>query len=76
MEAICCLVEGATQTGAPPLEADYLTIGERVRVIDGPFQGIEGTLIEGRGTTHVVVRIDALRVAKGVSVPRELLKRL
>lgn len=76
MEAIRVMVEGVSFTGERPIEMDYFVEGEAVRVTGGPFAGIEGTLLEDRGQPHVVIRIDALRVAKGVGVPRELLERV
>jgi transcription antitermination factor NusG len=76
MAAVRRMAEGASESGARPFDVDYFSIGEAVVVTSGPFEGIEGTLVEDRGHTHVVIRIDTLRMAKGLSVSRDLLKRV
>lgn len=76
MDAVRQLVDGVAKTGGLPEPADYLAPGRRVRVTDGPFQGLEGLLVEARGGPRVSVRFDALRQAKAVQVNRELLAPL
>ena len=76
MEAVRRLARGVTETGTLPETADYLAPGQRVRVTDGPFVGLEGLLVEPRGGPRVAVRFDALRQAKAVQVRRELLDPL
>jgi transcription antitermination factor NusG len=51
--------------------------GERVRVIKGEFEGIEGELIRIRGHKRVVVRIEGLfSVATGSYIAKECLERI
>ncbi len=76
MEAVRRLVAGVAETGGLPEPASYLSPGQRVQVVDGPFQGLEGILLEVRGGPRVSVRFDALRQAKAVKVSRELLAPL
>jgi transcription antitermination factor NusG len=47
----------------------YLKIGQRVRVIDGPFQGVVGKVQEFRGRRRLVVTVELL--ARSVSVVLE-----
>jgi transcription antitermination factor NusG len=51
--------------------------GERVRVIKGEFEGIEGELIRIRGHKRVVVRIEGLfSVATGSYIAKECLEKI
>jgi len=68
------LVEGARETGTVPEPADYLEPGEEVVVTEGPFEGMRGVLLEVRGRRRVAVRIEALRQATSVEVPRGVVR--
>lgn len=68
------LVDGANQTGILPSPADFLQPGDEVMVHKGPFQGMTGILFEHRGTTRVVVRINALRHAISVELDRSVIR--
>lgn len=71
------LARGITESGTLPNEAeDQLTPGERVRVVEGPFRGMEGTLVEQGNGSYVAVRIEAIRQAKAVQVDPSLLERV
>jgi transcription antitermination factor NusG len=39
----------------------YLTVGRRVRIIGGPFQGLEGILLRKRGNFRVVLSLDLIQ---------------
>src|SRR4051794_10210181 len=43
-----------------------LTKGDRVRVVTGPLQGIEGAVVRGKGGTHLIVSVTLLQ--RGVLV--------
>lgn len=75
MEAVRQLAEGVTATGELPSDEDFLAVGDPVVVAEGPFQGMEGVLVEARGRTRFVVRIPAIRQARGVELPKDLLRR-
>lgn len=68
------MVEGANETGRRPEPADYLVPGEEVRVAEGPFEGMEGVLLEERGDCRVAVKLDALRAARAVEIERGVLR--
>lgn len=76
MDAVFCLVRGVSETGQLPDQAEYPAAGDLVRVTGGPFQGMEGILVEERGTKYVAVRLEAIRQARAVQVARELLARV
>ena len=44
-------------------------VGEHVTVREGPMEGLEGEVIEHRGETHVVVRVQSIQQAVKVHVP-------
>jgi len=46
----------------------YLTVGRRVRVRQGPLQGIEGVLIRKRNALRVVVSVDLIMRSAAVEV--------
>ena len=75
MDAVALLVRGATASGELPSHDDYLVAGTSVVVTEGPFSGLTGVLAEHRGATRVVVRLNSLRQARGVSIPTRYVKR-
>jgi transcription antitermination factor NusG len=60
--------EAAAQAGAELETAFLVEEGTRVRVAAGPFQGVEGTVVERRGRQRVVVGITALGRALEVDI--------
>ncbi len=74
VESVRALVDGVNRTGIPPAPSDYLAPGQAVVVIDGPFKGMRGTLLEIRGEARVVVRLSAIRLAVGVEMDRRFLR--
>lgn len=74
--AVRRLVEGANAAGRLPRPEDYLRPGEPVRVVEGPFEGLQGVLIDDRSGSRVAVKIDALRDARAVEVDRSALRPL
>lgn len=45
--------------------------GDRVRVIRGPLAGVEGTLVAGNSTSHLLVSIEMIRQSLSVNVLRD-----
>ena len=76
IEAVKTLVERARATGVEPEAVDFLEPGERIVVVDGPFKGLRGELLERRGTTRVAVRLGAIRQAVSVELDRKSLRPL
>jgi transcription antitermination factor NusG len=48
-----------------------LNKGDRVRVTRGPLAGVEGTLVTGNSTTHLLVSIEMIRQSLSVNVLRD-----
>ena len=68
IDSIRALVEGAQRIGDESEAHEYLTRGQDVRVVRGPFEGLRGILTEVRGKTRIVVRLDAIRQAVSVEM--------
>jgi transcription antitermination factor NusG len=46
----------------------YMRIGERVRIQDGPFDGLEGLLARVRNSERVIVTVESLHVSISIEV--------
>jgi transcription termination/antitermination protein NusG len=55
-------------TGARVEPHRYLTAGRRVRISNGPFEGIEGILLRKRNSLRVIVSIELIRRSLAVEV--------
>ncbi|MGH9714431.1 MAG: transcription termination/antitermination protein NusG [Candidatus Acidiferrales bacterium] len=64
-------IETLRQALAPQLRAaphPYLTSGKRVRVLDGPLKGAEGTLVRRKSGCRVVLAMDLIARAASVEI--------
>jgi len=68
--SVRALVEGANATGVLLSPSDFLAAGQEVVVAQGPFEGMQGMLLEERGKTRVVVRLAVVRQAVSVEMAR------
>lgn len=59
-----------TASGLPVEPSEYLDVGRRVRVIDGPLRGLEGILSDREHCDRVVVGIEMLRRSVSVEIDR------
>ena len=60
--------------GSPRVKKErYLSVGERVRVIGGPFEGLEGIVMRTKSSTRVAVSLDVIAQSVSVEVSPELL---
>lgn len=50
--------------------------GERVKIFAGPFTGIKGVVTKVKGSSRVVILIDAIRQAISVDVTPDILQRI
>jgi hypothetical protein len=62
------------ETGQVPEPVDYLEPGTPIEVREGPFRGMRGVLLDGRGTARVAVRLSAIRMALSVVLDRSSLR--
>ncbi|MDH5805860.1 MAG: UpxY family transcription antiterminator [Gemmatimonadota bacterium] len=74
IESVRIMVEAANQVGVLPTPADDLVLGDDVIVVDGPFKGVVGTLIQARKKTKVLVRLTTIRQGVSVEIDRRHLK--
>ncbi len=47
---------------------EYMSVGDRVRVIHGPLAGLEGFVVQVKGRTRVVIALEAIAQAVSVEV--------
>ncbi len=59
-------IQALIDVGAPMTPEARLEPGEHVRITSGPFEGIEGQVVERRGQQHLIVTIEYLQ--QGVAV--------
>jgi transcription antitermination factor NusG len=57
------------------LDNPIFEIGETVRVIKGPFQGLIAQLYENKGKHRVIVKIDSITTGFEVNVPASFLEK-
>ncbi|MCC6395706.1 MAG: UpxY family transcription antiterminator [Bacteroidetes bacterium] len=62
-------------TGSPTvMKEQYLSAGERVRVIGGPFEGLEGIVMRTKSSTRIVVSLDVIAQSVSVEVSPDLVR--
>ena len=54
----------------------YMSEGQRVRVIAGPFIGLQGYVVKVKSSTRVVVSLDAIAQSVSVDIEPEMLERV
>lgn len=67
---------GRTAEVVSPGEIADLHAGERIRVVEGPFRGIEGRYIRHKGRGRVAVEFPGIAVALTASVPLRCIEKL
>src|SRR5687767_9382750 len=60
LENVRRFAEGLAATGIEPESRPLIEEGQRIRVTEGPFEGVEGIVIENRGRKRVLVGITAI----------------
>ncbi|MDA0330146.1 MAG: hypothetical protein O2958_14215 [Gemmatimonadetes bacterium] len=70
LAAVRCLAQGVAVTGELPEPVDWLAPGTSVEVVEGPFRGLRGFLVEVRSRTRLAVRLEAIRMALSVELDR------
>ncbi len=66
--------EAIARTGIEPESRPLIAEGQRVRVAEGPFEGVEGIVIESRGRKRVLVGISAIGQGLEIDIDTRLLK--
>lgn len=63
-------------SGAPLVPWEYLGPGDEVEITDGPFRGLTGTVLRGKGALRLVVSVTFLRQAVAAEIDREIVAPL
>ncbi len=74
LENVRRFVSAAAQAGVMPEVRPLLREGDWVRVVDGPFVGVEGHVVERRGRRRVLVGLGAIGRGIEVDMDTRLLK--
>lgn len=69
-------VAALNEAGVEPELRPMVEQGQRVRVVTGPFDGVEGVVVERRGHRRVLVGLNAIRQGLEVDVAVETLERI
>jgi transcription antitermination factor NusG len=65
-----------TRAGLALQACDYLKVGNRVRIEEGPLKGVEGILIDKRNSRRLVVSVTLLKRSVAVEVGCESVSML
>jgi transcription antitermination factor NusG len=72
IENIERVAAGCSATGAHPAPQPFRK-GELVRVVEGPFEGVRGTVIELRGQRRLLTGLEAIELAVSIDVDLRVL---
>jgi len=67
-------VEQAVRAGVPLTPHKYIEAGQWCRVIAGPLLGVEGIVVEQRGSARLVLQVDMLGQAASVEIDVEMIE--
>jgi transcription antitermination factor NusG len=76
LENVRRFVRALATTGVEPEARPLVEEGQRVQVVEGPFAGVEGVVIESRGRKRVIVGISAIGQGLEIDIDTRLLKPL
>ena len=54
---------------------ENLAIGDRVRIVEGPFKGVIGRLARRRSSTRLIVAVEAISRAVHVEIEDHLVRK-
>ena len=74
LENVRRFVGAVAQTGALPEVRPLIEEGDWVRVVEGPFLGVEGRVVERRGRRRVLVGLGAIGQGLEVDIDTQMLK--
>jgi len=75
-EAEICAIQSLVASGFPRQPWPFLQAGDRVRIDSGPLRGLEGLLVEVRGTRRLVVSVSLLQRSVAVEIDSSLVTAL
>lgn len=68
--------QAVAETGVEIEQRPFLIEGEWVKVLEGPFEGVEGIVIEQRGRKRVLVGVEAIGQGLEIDIDTRLLKAI
>lgn len=74
LENVRRFVEILATVGIEPERRPLVAEGQKVRIMEGPFEGVEGVVIEQRGRKRVLVGIEAIGQGLEVDIDTRVLK--
>jgi transcription antitermination factor NusG len=69
-DAEIATIQAAVQSGLSAEPWPFLTVGQRVRLEDGPLAGLEGILTEAPNKQRIIVSVTLLRRSVAVGIER------
>jgi transcription antitermination factor NusG len=74
LENVKTFVSALAESGLDPDPRPFLAEGQWVRVLEGPFEGVEGVVVEQRGRKRVLVGLAAIGQGLEIDIDTRLLK--
>ena len=74
LENVKTFVSALAESGLDPDPRPFLAEGQWVRVLEGPFEGVEGVVVERRGRKRVLVGLAAIGQGLEIDIDTRLLK--
>jgi transcription elongation factor/antiterminator RfaH len=74
IENVRRFAQAIAESGIEPDQRPFFAEGQWVRVLEGPFEGIEGIVVEQRGRKRVLVGVEAIGQGLEIDIDARLLK--
>jgi len=68
--------DALAESGIEPETRPFLTEGQWVKVLEGPFEGVEGVVVERRGRKRVLVGLAAIGQGLEIDIDTRLLRAI
>ena len=62
-------------SGRPIVSHPFVSTGDRVRIVGGPFHDVEGIVLREKGAFHLIVSVTFISASVAVEVDREYVER-
>ena len=76
LESVKIMVDGISRTREAPELAGWIEDGTPVQVLEGPFRGMQGVLLEVRGRSRVSVQLTGIQMGVSVEINAASLRPL
>jgi transcription antitermination factor NusG len=75
-DAEIAAIQATTRSGMATEPWPFLSVGQRVRVAEGPLTGMEGLLVEARKRHRIIVSVSLLQRSMAVEIERDWVRPL